>query len=485
MNNELQTIASMEFGKAVHRLAKEKESSLRTALAGLSRGGPQVAARRDIELEYAEKMCTALAEIWVKLLEGTNGGILTRQHVEFIKEQVQGAASARRGSLMNGPPMAPNQEAVAGHIARQMDIVTANVCRDVELRLRRQEVGLPKEESIAASAFPQSGQQQGGGADPDRNFARLAIDEARKSVPENDGKPHPWVGAVVVKDGKVLSSAHRGEVPGNHAEFTALERNLSDVAVAGATVYVTLEPCTTRNRPKIPCADRLIERRIKRVVVGMLDPDDRIRGKGHRKLTNAGIEFSFFPHDLAMEVEELNREFTRFCEQSVRIEVGPVNMELWKEVATLRADIAELRQSEKERAEFENFPVSFVFDQGSPGNFSGVFKNDSRYKVSIETIQILRGDTNHESVLTEAVKPRPTDDWTFGPGEGRVIFWGPQHDAINMLRSLVQSPDPNFPQGKVIPIATSLTFKAEGRLLSKKFVRQVLIQGNQFLPWGP
>lgn len=120
-------------------------------------------------------------------------------------------------------------------------------------------------------------------ASDDHKFARMAIVEARKSVHENDGKPHPWVGAVVVKDGKVLSSAHRGEVPGNHAEFTALERNLSEVAVAGATVYVTLEPCTTRNRPKIPCADRLIERRIKRVVVGMLDPDERIRGKGHRK----------------------------------------------------------------------------------------------------------------------------------------------------------------------------------------------------------
>jgi pyrimidine deaminase RibD-like protein len=106
----------------------------------------------------------------------------------------------------------------------------------------------------------------------DRQFARLAIDEARKSVPENDGKPHPWVGAVVVKDGKVLSTAHRGEVPGNHAEFTALEGNLSDVAVAGATVYATLEPCTTRNHPKVPCAVRLIERRVARVVMACSIP---------------------------------------------------------------------------------------------------------------------------------------------------------------------------------------------------------------------
>lgn len=320
--------------------------------------------------------------------------------------------------------------------------------------------------------------------DYDRKFARLAIDEARKSVSEEDDRVHPKVGAVVVKDGQVLSTAHRGEQPGNHAEFVALEKKLPDEAVAGATVYTTLEPCTTRTHRKIPCAQRLIDRKVARVVIGMLDPDDRISGKGWRKLRNAGIETVPFAHDLAMEVEELNREFTRFCEQSVRTEVGPADMEIWKEISSLRADIADLKQSQKERAEFDNFPASFKFDQGSPGNYGGVFKNDSRYKVSIETIRILRGDTNHESPLTEAVKPRATDNWAFEPGEGRVVFWGPQYEPISMLKSLVQSPKPRFPDGEVIPIKIELTLAVEGRRLTKDFVRQVLMQGNQILTWG-
>ena len=326
-------------------------------------------------------------------------------------------------------------------------------------------------------------------APDDRKFARMAIDEARKSVGEKDDRVHPKVGAVVVKDGRVLSTAHRGEQPGNHAEFVALEKKLSDEAVAGATVYTTLEPCTTRNHPKIPCAERLIERRVARVVIGMLDPDDRISGKGVRKLRKAGIETVLFPHDLAMEAEELNREFTRFCEQKLRTEVGSANMELWREVRGLRAEFAEFKQGvetqEKHRVEFEDFPVSFLFDQGSPGSFSGSFRNDSKYKVSVETIQILRGDSNYESPLTEAVKPRPTEDWTIEPGQGKTLFWGPQHDAINMLRSLVQSSDPNFPQGKVLPFAVVLTFTADGKRRSKKFVRQMLVQGNQILSWGP
>ena len=94
--------------------------------------------------------------------------------------------------------------------------------------------------------------------DDDRHFALLAIEEARKSVAE-DQRPHPKVGAVIVKNGKVLSKAHRGEKPKSHAEYVALEDKLPDDLVAGATVYTTLEPCTTRKHPKIPCAQRLID----------------------------------------------------------------------------------------------------------------------------------------------------------------------------------------------------------------------------------
>src|SRR5262245_49530720 len=84
----------------------------------------------------------------------------------------------------------------------------------------------------------------------DEKYMRLAIDEAAKCKGE-DERAHPRVGAVVVKDGQLLAGAHRGELdPGDHAEFTALEKKLSDQQIAGATVYTTLEPCTSRNHPK-------------------------------------------------------------------------------------------------------------------------------------------------------------------------------------------------------------------------------------------
>ncbi len=96
-------------------------------------------------------------------------------------------------------------------------------------------------ENFAASELPAS-EHQVGGADADRKFARLAIEEARKSISEDDNRPHPKVRAVVVKDHKVLSTAFRGERPENHAEYIALEEKLADEAAARAT-------CTQRWSP--------------------------------------------------------------------------------------------------------------------------------------------------------------------------------------------------------------------------------------------
>ncbi|MGB7599128.1 MAG: deaminase [Candidatus Sulfotelmatobacter sp.] len=146
------------------------------------------------------------------------------------------------------------------------------------------------------------------GVHDDRHFALLAIEEAKKSIAEDD-RPHPKVGVVIVKNGKALAKAHRGENPKSHAEYVALEQKLSGETVAGATVYTTLEPCTKRNPPKICCAQRLVDRRVARVFIGMLDPNPDIRGLGDQILSEAGIEVQLFPRDLRAQVEEMNREF--------------------------------------------------------------------------------------------------------------------------------------------------------------------------------
>ena len=153
---------------------------------------------------------------------------------------------------------------------------------------------------------------------PEREFMLRAIELSRRCKDESD-RPSPKVGAVLVKEGKIVGEAYRGELrPGDHAEYTLLHKKLQTEIVTGSTLYVTLEPCTKRSPDKTPCAERIIERKIKKVVFGCVDRNPNIRGEGEVQLMDAGIEIGKFDSDLLPIIEELNREFLRLHRVSPR-----------------------------------------------------------------------------------------------------------------------------------------------------------------------
>lgn len=98
--------------------------------------------------------------------------------------------------------------------------------------------------------------------------------------------PNPAVGAVVVRNGRVVGEGWTRPVGGPHAEVVALRR--AGTRARGATLYVTLEPCAHHGRTP-PCADAVVAAGVARVVVAVGDPNPRVRGRGLAKLARAGI----------------------------------------------------------------------------------------------------------------------------------------------------------------------------------------------------
>ncbi len=98
--------------------------------------------------------------------------------------------------------------------------------------------------------------------------------------------PNPLVGAVVVKDGRILGAGCHERFGGAHAEIAALDR--AGNGAEGGTLYVTLEPCCHHgNTP--PCVESIVDKGVRRVVIPTLDPDERVNGRGVRYLEDNGI----------------------------------------------------------------------------------------------------------------------------------------------------------------------------------------------------
>jgi ATP-dependent DNA helicase RecG len=148
---------------------------------------------------------------------------------------------------------------------------------------------------------------------------KMAIEAARNCRLEKPDAPK--VGAVAKLVNGTIVTAFRGEYvpafndeqgPGDHAEYTLLEKKLPEATLAGSTIYATLEPCSTaRMPPKIPCAIRLRARCVAKVWIGVLDPDKRIQGDGQQLLDDAGIETQLFQLEFRKQIRELNRDFIR------------------------------------------------------------------------------------------------------------------------------------------------------------------------------
>ncbi|MDY5436888.1 bifunctional diaminohydroxyphosphoribosylaminopyrimidine deaminase/5-amino-6-(5-phosphoribosylamino)uracil reductase RibD [Peptostreptococcus porci] len=118
----------------------------------------------------------------------------------------------------------------------------------------------------------------------DEKFMKIALEMAEKGIGKVN--PNPLVGAVIVKDNRIIGNGYHKTYGGFHAEREALKSCSENPS--GATMYVTLEPCCHYGKTP-PCVDAIIENGISRVVVGTRDPNPLVAGKGIDKLRKKGI----------------------------------------------------------------------------------------------------------------------------------------------------------------------------------------------------
>ena len=116
-------------------------------------------------------------------------------------------------------------------------------------------------------------------------YMKLALGLARRGIGWTS--PNPVVGAVLVKDNLIIGRGYHHRFGDNHAEVNALQNATAEPA--GATLYVTLEPCCHHGKTP-PCVDAIISNKIERVIIGTLDPNPEVNGKSVKILNENGIE---------------------------------------------------------------------------------------------------------------------------------------------------------------------------------------------------
>lgn len=138
----------------------------------------------------------------------------------------------------------------------------------------------------------------------DLHFMRLALKEAKRGLGRTS--PNPCVGAVIVKDGRIIAKGYHKKAGTPHAEVNAIRQTTE--SVVGATIYVTLEPCNHTGKTP-PCTHAIVEGGISRVVVGMKDPNPLVNGTGIAFLESCGVTVA--SGFLEKECREMNVAFIK------------------------------------------------------------------------------------------------------------------------------------------------------------------------------
>ena len=221
----------------------------------------------------------------------------------------------------------------------------------------------------------------------DEKYMRRCIQLAKNGL--QNAKPNPMVGAVIVSgDGRIIGEGYHVRCGQGHAEVNAFAsvRVEDESLLSGATLYVSLEPCSHYGKTP-PCADLIIKKGVRRVVVGCIDPFAEVQGRGIKKLRDAGIEVKVGV--LEAECQALNGRFFTFHREK-----RPYIILKWAQTAN-----------------------GFIDDQFRPTSISSDFTKMLSHKLRAEEDAILVG-----RVTDERDHPQLNVREWYGPDPKRLVI---------------------------------------------------------------
>ena len=207
----------------------------------------------------------------------------------------------------------------------------------------------------------------------DQNYMLQAIQLAKQG--EGWTNPNPMVGAVIVKNGRIIGKGYHKKCGGLHAERNAIA-SLTESA-EGATIYVTLEPCCHYGKTP-PCTEAIIEQKIKRVVIGSRDPNPKVSGKGIKMLQEAGIEV--IEDFMREECDRLNPVFFHYITTKTPYVVMKYAMTLDGKIAT-KTGASKWITGEAARAEVQHMRHRYM---GIMAGIGTVLADDPMLNVRVE-----------------------------------------------------------------------------------------------------
>ena len=207
----------------------------------------------------------------------------------------------------------------------------------------------------------------------DQEYMLRAIQLAKKG--EGWTNPNPMVGAVIVKDGKIIGEGYHKKYGELHAERNAIA-SLTESA-EGAVIYVTLEPCCHHGKTP-PCTEAIIEQKIRKVVIGSRDPNPKVAGKGVQMLREAGV--TVVEDFMREECDQLNPVFFHYITTKTPYVVMKYAMTLDGKIAT-KTGASKWITGEAARAEVQHMRHRYM---GIMAGIGTVLADDPMLNVRVE-----------------------------------------------------------------------------------------------------